>query len=184
MEVAPPAFLFPGHCSGTRLSHNERRLQVEFKKYRLHIWRVLAQPVKAFVCVNRDVANSIGCQMINSILLFRGADPVPKDTSGARPADFSGSIFEGAWGAKSDFHAAVLSFPEEKKVFWWGLTHTLVRELPPLSDHRRARNVVPGKFAMKRLKQTSDAAMAPSRQDGFNRGHDVIKQPTPAPFQS
>ena len=74
--------------------------------------------------------------MINSVVLPEGKVDVAPEISHTLGFGVLSEIFERAWGAKSDFHTLVLSFSEEKKVFWWGLTHTLVRELPPLSDNR------------------------------------------------
>jgi len=90
---------------------------------------------------------------------------------------------DASWGVKCTFPGFVSQLYEEKKFFSWGLSHTLVRDLPPLSEATSARNVFTGKFAMKRLKQTSYVAATPL-MSGARGAYDGDQQPTPAPFQS
>jgi len=90
----------------------------------------------------------------------------------------------------SPVDTAIFLYSEEdwpsarRKEFAWGLSRTLVRLLPPLSALHTARNVVPGKFAMKSVKQNSYVKVNSFAHNGALAGHEVIKQFAPASFQS
>src|SRR4051794_36588905 len=101
-----------------------------------------------------------------------------------RPLSSSAEIF--FWLNSKTFRldGMNLSFSEERNFFSWGLSQTLVRLLPPLSVVPLSLNVWPGKFAMKRMKQNSYAAVATLTVHGARLGPDVIKEFAPAPFQS